>query len=182
MKRLLLPAFFILCYGISAAQDDFIVLKKNLRTVKTYFTGTQIAFTTSTRYYSGRISSIQKDSIDMLEYDIRQLPTRLGVYMLDTVATYRSRIGYRDIIKIQNERKGFNFAASGASLLGGGILITAIGLGTWLFTKPGDRYHASPKLIVGAAALGATGYILMKTSDKNFSIGKKYHLNYIRTK
>lgn len=182
MKNLFLSFFVLLICNISFAQTDFIVMKKNDRTLKTLFAGSEVSFTTSLRYYSGLINAIEKDSIYLSEYDVRQVPTNLGVYILDTVATYHTSIYYRDILKIQNKRKGFNPAASGASLLGGGILLTTIGLGTWLFTKQGDQYHASPKLIIGSALLGVVGYVLLKTNGNNYSIGKKYHLQYIRTK
>jgi hypothetical protein len=172
---------FLFCFT-SVAQSDFIILKRKEHTLKTFYIGSQISFTTSLRYYSGRINSIKKDSISLLEYDIRQLPTSMGVYILDTVATYHSEIYYKDILKFQKEKKGFDLAASGASLLGGGILLTGIGLGTWLFTKTGDQYHAGPKLVIGSAILGAVGYVLLKTNNNNYPIGKKYHLNYISTK
>src|SRR5205085_9363945 len=139
-------------------------------------------FSTSLRNYSCRIDAVNKDFINLLEYDVRQVPTNLGVYILDTVATYHSAIYYKDILKIHNERKGFNFAASGASLLGGGILLTTIGLGTWIFTKEGDQYHASPKLVIGSAILGIAGYAILKLNGNNYPIGKKYQLQYIRTK
>ena len=182
MKNLFLSFFSLLFSSVCLAQADFIVLKKNDRTLKTMFVGSQVAFTTSLRYYSGLINAVEKDSIYLLEYDVRQIPTNLGVYILDTVATYRSGIYYKDILKIQNKRKGFNLAASGASLLGGGILLTTIGLGTWIFTKPGEQYHASPKLVIGSAILGAAGYALLKMNGNNYPIGKKYQLQYIRTK
>jgi len=182
MKKFILSALPLLFCYIAVAQNDFIVLKKNDRTLKTMFTGSNVSFTTNLRYYSGRISSIEKDSIYLLEYDVRQIPTSMGVYMLDTIATYRTGIYYRDILKILNNRKGFDVAASGGSLLGGGILLTTIGLGTWIFTKSGDRYHASPKLVIGSAALGAVGFALLKTNSSSYTIGKKYQLNYISTK
>ena len=182
MKNLFLFFFLLLLWNTCFTQTDFIVLKKNDRTVKTLFAGSDVSFTTSLRYYSGRINAIEKDSIYLLEYDVRRLPTNLGVYILDTVATYHTGIYYKDILKIQNKRKGFNLAASGASLLGGGILLTTIGLGTWVFTKQGDQYHASPKLVIGSAILGAAGYFLLKMNGNNYPIGKKYQLQYIRTK
>jgi hypothetical protein len=182
MKKVFLSFLSFLFCHISVAQNDFIIIKKNDRTMKTMFTGSPVSFATSLRYYSGRIDFIKNDSIYLSEYDVRQMPTNLGVYILDTVATYHSEIYYRDILKIGNERKGFDLAASGASLFGGGILLTTIGLGTWIFTKSGDRYHASPKLVIGSAVLGAAGYILLKTNSNNYTIGKKYQLKYIRTK
>jgi len=182
MKNLFLSLLSVLFCTLSFGQTDFIVVKKKDHTLKTLFAGSEISFTTSLRYYSGHIYAIKKDSIYLSEYDVRQVLTNLGVYILDTVATYHSAIYYRDILKIQNKRNGFNFGASGASLLGGGILLTTIGLGTWLFTKPGDQYHASPKLVIGSAILGAAGYILLKLNGSNYPIGKKYQLQYIRTK
>lgn len=182
MKNIFLSFLSLLFSSVCLAQKDFILLKKNDRTVTTLFAGSQVSFTTSLRYYSGRIDAVEKDSIYLLEYDVRQIPTTLGIYILDTVATYRTGIYYRDILKIHSKRKGFNLAASGASLFGGGILLTTIGLGTWVFTKHGDQYYASPKLVIGAAILGAAGYGLLKMNNNNYPIGKKYQLQYIRTK
>ncbi len=182
MKCCFLSLLSLLFYYTSIGQNDFIILKKKDHTLKTFYTGTPISFTTSLRYFSGRINSIEKDSVFLSEYDIRQIPTSIGVYIVDTVATYHTAIYYKDILKIQNNKKGFDLSGSGASLLGGGILITAIGLGTWIFTKPGDQYHASPKLVIGAAILGGIGYLLLKTDRNNFPIGKKYRLDYITTK
>lgn len=182
MKKCLLFLLSFLVWDISVAQTDFIIVKKKVHTLKTFYRDSYISFTTSLRNYSGCINSIEKDSISLSEYDVRQMPTNLGVYVLDTIATYHSRIYYRDILKIQNASRGFDFAASGASLFGGGILLTSVGLGTWVFTKPHSRYHASPKLVIGSAALGALGYALLKSNGSGYSIGKKYKLEYIGTK
>ena len=182
MKNFFLFAFLLFAWGSSMAQTDFILVKKRDQTLRTLYSGNQISFTTSLRYYSGLIDAIRRDSIYLLEYDVRQIPTSLGVYMLDTVATYHTSIYYKDILKIENKKEGFNLAASGASLLGGGILITTVGLGTWLFTKSGDQYHASPRLVIGSAVLGLSGYFLLKINVNNYNIGKKYRLQYITTK
>jgi hypothetical protein len=182
MKKIVLSFIAFISCCLSFAQNDFIVVKKKDHTLKTLFSGSHISFTTSLRYHSGRISSIKNDSLYLLEYDVRKMPTNLGVYILDTVAVYGTAIFYKDILKIQHQKNGFDISASGASLLGGGILITTIGLGTWIFTKSGDRYHASPKLIIGSAILGAAGYALLKTNANSYTIGKKYRLNYIKTK
>src|SRR5215211_3350404 len=108
MKNWFLSFFSILFCSICFAQTDFIVLKKNDRTLKTLFAGSEASFTTSLRYYSGRIDAVEKDSIYLLEYDVRQVPTSLGVYILDTLAVYRTGVYYKDILKIQNKRRGFN--------------------------------------------------------------------------
>lgn len=179
---LFLLASFIYCIGLSQP-SDFIILKKDQHTIKSFFAGSNIGFETNTGYYSGQVTSIKKDSLFINQYDIRRVPTNLGIYVLDTVATYRLAFNYREIIKVENQtRKGFNGAASGGSLFGGGILITVVGLGTWVFTKPGTQYHASPVLVGAGAALAGIGYLLLKSNGSNYSIGKRYQLEYIKVK
>lgn len=146
--------------------------------MKTYYTGEVISFGAVSGYFSGVITAIAKDTIFFTQYDIRQRPTNLGVYVLDTVGTYKLGFNYRDIAYIGHNRSGFNWSASGASLLGGGIILTTVGLGTWVFTKPGTQYYASPALVIGSAALAGVGYLLLK-SNHSYKLGNKYHLEYI---
>ena len=184
MKSALLFFISSFIYASCLSQpSDFIILKKDQRTIKSFFAGSNIGFVTENGNYSGKIISVKKDSLFIEEYDIRQVPTNLGVYMLDTVATYRLAFNYKEIIKIENQkRKGFNWAASGGALFGGGILITTVGLGTWIFTKTGTQYHASPALVISAAALAGVGYLLLKSNGSYYTIGKKYQLEYIKVK
>ena len=178
--------FFIssfIYYSCLSQPSDFIILKKDNRTIKSFFAGSMIGLQTTNGFYSGIITAVKKDSLFINQYDVRQVPTNLGVYVLDTMATYRLKFNYKEIIKIENQkRKGFNWAASGGSLLGGGILITAVGLGTWAFTKPGTQYHASLALVIGGAALAGIGYLLLKSNGYYYAIGKKYRLEYIKVK
>jgi hypothetical protein len=174
-------AFFIYAEG-SSQPSDFIVLKKHHKAVKSFFTGSNTSFQTDRGFYSGQITSVNKDSLFINQYDIRQRQTVLGIYVLDTVATYRLVFHYKEILKIGSEkRKGFNWSASGASLFYGGILLTGVGLGTWVFTKPGTEYHASPLVVISGAALAGIGYLLLRSNNSN-TIGKKYQLEYIRVK
>ncbi|MEO6187931.1 MAG: hypothetical protein ABIO82_03180 [Ginsengibacter sp.] len=160
-----------------------LVLKKKGRTVDRFFPGNQLSFSTGTAYYDGVISTIARDTIFLIRYDIRQMPTTLGVYYIDTVATYHNAIYYKDILALnKSQDKNFNWSGSGGALLGGGTLLTAFGLGTWLFAKPNTRYYASPYLVGGAAVLGATGYFLMRAGAGGIVIGKKYSLEYIDVK
>lgn len=184
MKSAFLFFVSLFIYALCLSQpSDFIVLKKDSRTIKSFFAGSLIGFETDGGFYSGKITAVKKDSLFINQYDVRQVPTNLGVYVLDTVAVYRLKFNYKEISKIENQkRKGFNWAASGGSLLGGGILITAVGLGTWAFTKPGTQYHASPALVLSGAALAGIGYLLLKSNGSYYSIGKKYQLEYIKVK
>ena len=103
--------------------------------------------------------------------------------MLDTVATYPFAVNYKQIIGFGKMRKNkFDWSGSGGALLGGGILLTTVGLGTWIFTKPNTRYYASPYLVGGAALLAGIGYLLVKSGNKGMMLGKKYSLEYIKVK
>ena len=179
-------AFFTGFFFSAAAfsqPSDFLVLKKDQRTIKTFFAGSNISFKTVAGSYEGQITSVKKDSLFINQYDIRQVPTNLGVYVVDTVATYRIAFNYKDIIKVEHEkRRGFDWTASGSSLFGGGVLITAVGLGTWIFTKPGTQYHASPVLVISGAVLAGVGYLLLRARSKRYTIGKTYQLEYIKVK
>jgi hypothetical protein len=179
--------FFILSIAVflassCAAQNDLLILKKNNRTVESFFPGSEMDFSTNMRYYEAYVSSIEKDSIFLVQYDVRRVYTNLGVFVLDTVAQYHFGINYRDIISFGKKRKNFDWNSSGAALFGGGALLTTAGLITWIFAKPNTRYYARPQLVIGAAALGTVGYFLMKTGNKTRKLGKKYTLHYIKMK
>jgi hypothetical protein len=184
MKTVFVFSIIVLYSICCAAQpSDLLILKKNNRTLQTFFPGNEISFNTSSNYYSGIIKSIHHDSLFLIYYDIRQIPTNLGVYMLDTVATYPFAVNYRQITGFGKMKKDkFDWSGSGGALLGGGVLLTTVGLGTWLFTKPNTRYYASPYLVGGAAILGGIGYLLIKSGNKGMRLGKKYSLEYITVK
>ena len=164
------------------AQSDLLILKKNYHTIETFFPGSEMTFSTSNRFYKANVSSIKNDSIFLIQYDVRQIPTTLGVYILDTVSTYNFAVNYHDIKSFGKNRNGFDLSSSGAALFGGGILLTTAGLVTWIVTKPNTEYHASPQFVIGAAVLAGIGYLLMKTANKNIKLGKKYSLDYIKVK
>ncbi|MEO6289995.1 MAG: hypothetical protein ABIO76_08750 [Ginsengibacter sp.] len=176
-------AFFLSIFFCKAQSSDILVLKKRLKTINIFFPGDEINFNTSSGYHGGYITSINRDSIFLIQYDIRKRPTNIGVYFLDTVATYRYGINYRQITALNkgNDKK-FNWSGSGGALFGGGILLTTVGLGTWLFAKPDTRYYASPYLVGSAALLGGIGYLLLKSGGKGMQLGKKYSLQYIHVK
>ncbi|MDQ6891006.1 MAG: hypothetical protein M3Z56_12100 [Bacteroidota bacterium] len=168
---------------VNAQSSDMLVLKKHGKTIRTFFPGNEVMFSTASGFYSGIITSINRDTVFLIQYDIRQRPSNLGVYFLDTVATYRYGIAYKQITGFDaNNSKTFNWAGSGGALFGGGVLITTVGLGTWLFAKPGTRYYTSPYLVGSAALLAGIGYLLVKPGGKGRELGKKYSLEYINVK
>jgi hypothetical protein len=177
---ILLTAFFFV--SACAAQNDLLILKKNNRTVESFYPGSEMDFSTNARYYEAFVTSIEKDSVFLVQYDVRRVYTNLGVFVLDTVAQYHFGVNYHDIISFGKNRKNFDWNSSGAALFGGGVLLTTAGLVTWIFAKPNTRYYARPQLVIGAAALAAVGYLLMKSGHKTMVLGKKYTLHYIKMK
>lgn len=165
-----------------SAQSDLLILKKNQRTFETFFPGSEISFSTGNRYYEAYVTSIQNDSVFLVQYDVRQVLTSLGVYVLDTVAQYHFGINYHDIKSFGKNRKNFDWSSSGAALFGGGILLATAGLVTWVVTKPNTQYHASTQLVIGAAAVAIIGYLLMSNGKKTMKLGRKYTLHYIKVK
>ncbi len=184
MKTLFVLFIGIFSFFFTAGQSsDLLILKKNNRTLQTFFPGNEIIFNTSTRYFDAYIQSINHDSLFLIQYDVRQVPTSLGVYILDTLGTYPFAINYKEITGFgKNGNKRFDWSASGGALLGGGALLTVVGLGTWIFTKPNTQYYASPYLVGGAAILAGIGYLLAKSGGKKMTLGKKYSLVYISMK
>ncbi len=164
------------------AQSDLLILKKNNHNEKTFFPGSEMIFSTASRFYQAYVTSIERDTVFLIQYDVRQVPSNLGVYILDTVARYRFGVNYRDITGFGKNNNKFDCSASGGALFGGGVLLTTVGLGTWVFSKPNTRYYASPAIVIGAAALAGVGYLLLKSNNKGTKLSKKYTLNYIKVK
>jgi hypothetical protein len=163
--------------------SDLLVLKKHGRTIKSFFPGDEFYFFTSSGNYSGFIRSINRDSIFLVQYDIRPMMTGIGVYIQDTISAYYFSVNYKQITGIGKNQKGhFDWTASGGALMGGGIILTTVGLGTWIFSKPNTQYYASPYLVGAAALMAGVGYLLLRSKSKGFVLGKKYTLEYIKVK
>lgn len=180
MRYVFIIAFFCCYSGFSFAQNDLLILKKNDRKIESFYPGSEIDFSTAERYFEAYITAIKNDSLFLVQYNVQHVLNSINVYILDTVSEYHFAINYHEIVSIGKKRKGFDLNASGATLFGGGILLTTAGLVTWIFSKPHTRYYASPQLVIGSAVLAGVGYILMKSGNKTMVLGKKYTLTYIK--
>ena len=125
MTRVIILILLLIANQTFAQSSDVILLKRHKKTINRYFSGTDIALTTNTGVYlNAQIVKIKNDSLFLRQFDIRQVPTQLGVFILDTVATYYYKYHYNQIKAIGKTGRRFNLSGSGASLLGGGILLT----------------------------------------------------------
>lgn len=141
-----------------------------------YYPGIDIEITTTTNaYISGNITKIKNDTLFLQEFIIRRVPTQLGVFILDTAGSYRYMYHYNQIKAIGKTKTGFNWSASSASLIGGGMLLT---LGSGIVYLA-DRDKFSPQLMAVSASLAALGWVMAKTGGKGIVIGKKYSLVYL---
>ena len=179
MKWLLLTILFFYGTMLTAQPNDFILLKKNNKTIARYFAGSAIELTTNNgAYITATITAVKNDSLFLKENVVRQAYTAMGFYVLDTVGTYYYQYHYKEIKAIgKTTGRHFDFSGSGASLMGGGmVLMLASGI-----VYLADRNKFSPELLGAAAALTGIGYLLIKTSGKGKVIGKKYSLLYVNS-
>src|SRR4051812_35016983 len=150
MNRILFILLVFSGHQVFCQSSDVILLKKNDKTIRRYFAGTEIELTTTTgAYVNGTITQIKNDSLFLKVFVVRQTPTQLGVYVLDTVTTYYYTYHYNQIKVIGKQRKGFDVSASAAALMGGGaLLMVASGVVSLV-----DRNKFSPPLLIASASL-----------------------------
>lgn len=176
MKQwVLLFSIFITIHSY-AQPSDFILLKKNDRTITTYFAGTNIHFVSqSGAFIEANITRIKNDTLFLKGYITRQVPTALGVYILDT-SFYYYQYHYNQIKAIGKTGRHFDWGGSGAALMGGGALLTVAGGVVFL----ADNKKFSPQLLAASVGLFGLGYLLSTQSGKGMVIGNKYSLLYIK--
>lgn len=179
MKTIFFFLFILFTCVVNAQYSDFLLLKKKNKTIKSYYSGVNIELITKSGVYkNGTINKIQNDSIFLQEFLISNSMTSMGFYVIDTMGSLNYSYHYKDIQSvIKKSRANFDWSASGAALLGGGILLsTASGI-----VYLADRDKFSPQLLIAGSGLGVIGYFLSKIKPKNVVIGKRnYKLEYIK--
>ena len=118
--KFILPILLFISTTSSAQSADFIILKKHNKTVQTFYSGTNIAFTTeSGSYINALINGIKNDTLYLQEFIIRYLPTTIGTYIIDTAGSYHYKYHYTQIMAIgKKEKTNFNTRGSGVSHVG----------------------------------------------------------------
>jgi len=176
MKTALFTLLLVSGFGMNAQTGDFILLQKKGRTIASWFPGTNISITTNRNVYlEAMVTQIKNDTIFLRQFIVQQVYTRLGVYVLDTIGSYRYQYHYNEVKAIGRTGRKFNLSASSASLIGGGILLTIANGVVYLV----DREKFSPELMIASVGLGTLGVIMAKTTGKGMLIGKKYSLLYV---
>lgn len=174
-----LPILLFYSAASFSQSADFIRLKKNNKTIATFYSGSSIAFTAeSGSFINATINGIKNDTLYLQQFIIRYLPTTIGSYIIDTAGSYHYKYHYNQIVAIgQNKRTNFDVRGSGAVLLGGGILLTLASGVVYV----ADREKFSPALLLASAGLGTLGYFMAKGKKHGgaMTIGRKYQLVYV---
>jgi hypothetical protein len=176
--KLLLPILLFVSVTSFSQSADFIQLKKNNKTITTFYSGMNISFTAqSGANITALINGIQNDTLYLQEFVIQYLPTTFGTYIIDTAGSYRYKYHYNQIAAIgKKEKTNFNTKGSGAALFGGGALLTLASGVVYI----ADRKKFSLPLLLTSVGLGTLGYFLAKGSKGGaMVIGKKYKLVYM---
>lgn len=144
-----------------------------------FYAGSNIEFVSNTgAYRNAVITKIKNDSIFLKEYIINRIPTTLGFYVIDTAGSFHYEYNYNQIAHFGKVNNKFNVGGSGATLMGGGILLTLASAVVYV----ADKKNFSPALMAVAAGLAGVGYLMGKASGKGITIGKNhYHLQYMYT-
>lgn len=150
--------------------------------MRQFFRGNQIDFyTTEHAGISAIIDSIKRDSIFLVQYDVKMLPNRFGTFAPDTLGAYKLQFSLQNIYSFPAQRKSGGFFTNGAlfGLAGSAYLLLNI-INT---SSQGDKVFASDNmghLALGAALIG-TGLIqhLVHLQRQEYVVGKKYQLKYL---
>ncbi len=179
MRLVIVIILFLAPIFTEAQTADFIILKKKNKTVKIFYKGSNIEFvTTQGAYRNAVINDIKSDSIFLQEFLVSRRPTTLGFFVIDTLGSFSYAYNYNEIYHFGQDNKKFNLAGSGATLLGGGILITLASGVVYV----ADNKNFSPALLAAGAGLAGIGYLMSKGANKGITIGKKhYRLQYMST-
>jgi hypothetical protein len=186
MKQLLLLLLLIVLQQFSFSQtaSDFIVIKKkNNRTVKTYFPGLIINFTTTFRQVvSGQIVRIQNDSVFVKEWDIRVVATRLGVTMVDTAGSFITAVHYREIATVfwEKRKKAYELLTDGTLLMVGGLGYTGLNVINGVVQNESIGSRQNMQKLAIALGVAGTGFFLKKLTGRETSFKRRFRVAYIQ--
>jgi hypothetical protein len=177
--KFILPILLLISIASFSQSADFIQLKKKNKTITTFYSGSNIAFTAeSGAFINATINGIKNDTLYLQEFIIRYLPTTIGTYIIDTAGSYHYKYHYNQVVAIgQKAKTNFNTRGSGAALFGGGVLLTLASAVVFV----ADREKFSAPLLLTSVGLGTLGYFMAKgkKSGGAMVIGKKYKLIYM---
>jgi hypothetical protein len=161
--------------------NNVLLLKKGEKTVSKYFSGNGIAFSTKDGMpVNGIITRITRDSIFLINYNVRRIQRADGGVVFDTAGRYKLMFSLENIGSFPvYKQKGKNILTDGTLLMlaGAGYLV----LNIFNTTRQGDPPFGEENLptVLWASGAMASGFILKKVWPKKMVIGKKHSLKII---
>jgi hypothetical protein len=174
--------FFMLFMAAADARaqvktSDMVVLKNRQgHTIKTYFSGMPIDFgDRGGREVSGVVKKIDKDTIYIQQFDIRQAYNRWGTYVMDTVTTYLLKYHYNEISWIRKPSARMEFVRDGTIfIIGGTAYLLLHVVNAAILSEP-----VVGSTVAIAAGVAAAGLVMKKLRKRRYTIGNKYSMAYI---
>lgn len=162
---------------------DFISVRRNNgQIIKTIGSGSPILFETKDGYYvDGRVKEIKNDSILVTTYDIRTVPTYLGVTKVDTVATYLNKFHYKDIkrIKVFKRRRFIRGKVDKVLMYGGAGYIALNILNALYLKQPVTDKENLKSLGIASGAVGV-GFLIKKYFYVNRFSRRWHNIVYVK--
>lgn len=180
---ILLLASFLLHQGLLHAQAKSfnataLLLKKKGKTVKRFYPGSNMQFiTTDGMKVDATVDRFDKDSLFMLFYDVRMMPTMMGTMAKDTAGVYPLAFSMKNIGSFYKPPKAR--LLSGAMILGG-LAYTVVNIVNT--TREGDPPFGQDNLpnVLAGIATAAGGVLINKLQPRTVSIGNKYTLEVVQ--
>jgi hypothetical protein len=174
--------FIFLLFSKLSFSQDFIVLKKKSRVIKTWFTGQHIyAQLNNGSWVNALINKIQLDTLYLQPFSTPIVLNRFGMPVIDTVFYGMMKVSPNNLHAFpKNETAPYVKNGLLLQLGGGGYLLLNV-----INTLSNNEAVFGSKNISKislAAAVFAIGTIMHATHKSNYIIGKKYHIEYISSK
>jgi hypothetical protein len=176
MKLIFAIIILQLFYLCSHAQQGMLLIQKNKRTVKAYYTGSNIIMQHKRGYtIQGILGRIQKDSFSVLNFSIKRVELGMGFARFDTSYNGYSFFSIADIKSIPIlKTKSLIEVAEGLSYLGAtGITIASIVNGV-KFKE--NITTIGKEIAIRGGGLFLFGKLLSLFNKKNYVIQKKYSI------
>lgn len=181
MLKLILTCFIASLVLSAQAQSDFIILKKRNTSVKTYFVGTYFSCILSNdELLGGYIRKIQNDTLYIRPFTLQVYVDAWGLTGTDTAYSSVVRVSIKQIKGVPNIKRSFEYVRDGSLLEIGAGGYMALNIINNLSKKQPLLGETNAPRLGTAAGIFALGLLLHFTHSEYITLGRKYHLDYIR--
>ncbi len=181
LKTAVILCMFPLAVSSQPASNNILLVKKGIKTVGKYFTGSHIAFTTTDGMpIMGQIERLENDSIFLVQYQIRRIQRPDGAVLFDTTGKFRLMFSIANIGSFPvGRQRGKNIVTNGTLLTLGGTGYLALNLVNTVRDGDAPLGKDNRTNVLGALGAVGTGILLGKAWPKKFFINNKYRIKIL---